>query len=65
MASVVFPFLAPFILHFRDKKPTKFIENVVEKNDKKIEKDEDSDIEDEELIEEVAESSDIENTFKT
>ena len=65
MTSVILPFLAPWILHFRDKKPNA-VENSVKKTPKVEEDDEqeESDNEEEEVVEELEESGHIENTFE-
>lgn len=69
LTSVLFPFLAPWILHYRDKKPST-IENSVKKTEKKVEKEEQEEEqaasdneEEEEMLEMIDENDTIKDTF--
>lgn len=67
MASVLFPFLAPWILHYRDKKPSTIENSVKKKKDEQVEKEDEqaeSENEEEEVMDEMEETETIENTFK-
>lgn len=65
LTSVFVPFLAPWILHYRDKKPSTF-ENSVKKTEKKVVKEEEeaaSYNEEEEVLEMMDENDTIKDTF--